>query len=178
MKRRVSLGALLLVVATVASAQDVADDTARYVGHFVLDGSEEAARERVRRALEPAIQAIPFLFRSMASERLNARFRVVRAIDIALPEDRIQVRYTGERTRTLESRRGHPVTIETEDGREAQMTQLFRDGHLEQVFQGEQGRMYRLLELSEDGARLTATTILQGGRLEQPIRITQPYVRR
>ncbi|MCB9596397.1 MAG: hypothetical protein H6719_26985 [Sandaracinaceae bacterium] len=178
MTRRASLGALLLLFATVASAQDTADETGRYVGHFVLDGSEEAARERIRRALEPAIQSIPFLFRSMATERLNARFRVVRAIDIELPADRISVRYTGERTRTLESRRGHPVTIETDDGGEARMTQLFRDGHLEQVFEGEHGRMYRLLELSEDGARMTATTILQGGRLEQPIRITQPYVRR
>ena len=58
------------------------------------------------------------------------------------------------------------------------MTQLFRDGHLEQIFEGDNGRMYRLLELSEDGSRLSATTIVQSERLENPIRITQPYRRR
>ena len=77
----------VLLVTVSAGAQD---ETARYAGHFVLDGGEEAARERVRRALRPAIQSIPILFRGMAEDRLNDRFQVVRAIDIALPEDRIR----------------------------------------------------------------------------------------
>jgi len=150
----------------------------RYSGHFVLEGSEQQARHRIRRALRPAIASLPFLFRSTAESRLNERFRVVRAIDISLPGDRIRVRYSGERTRVLESPRARPTTIRGDDGNEARMTQLFRDGHLEQIFEGDNGRMYRLLELSEDGSRLSATTIVQSERLENPIRITQPYRRR
>ena len=179
MHRRALFASTAFLVASVASAQVApVDETARFAGHYVLDCEEEEARQRIRQALEPAIESIPFLMRSMARSRLNERFRVVRTIEIALPADRIRVRYTGERSRTLESRRGHPVTIESEEGNEARMTQLFREGHLEQIFEGENGRMYRVLELSEDGSRLSATTILQGDRLEQPIRITQPYRRR
>lgn len=176
MRRAAVLASLVTLCAALAGAQDVGP--AQYEGHYVLDGSPAAARDRVRHALRPALDQIPAIFRGMAEERLNARFEIVRAIDISLPTDRIRVTYTSTRTRTLESRAGYPTTIETDDGREARMTQLFRDGHLEQIFEGEQGRLYRVLELSADGSRLTATSILTGDRLDAPIRITQPYVRR
>ncbi|MEZ4337178.1 MAG: hypothetical protein R3B82_11180 [Sandaracinaceae bacterium] len=166
----------LLLVAALASAQDAAES--RYEGHFVLEGSADAARDRVRRALRPALAQVPSMFRSMAEERLAGRFQIVRAIDIALPGDRIRVTYASDRRRTFESRRGYPTTITTDDDREARMTQLFRDGHLEQIFEGEEGRLYRVLEVSADGTRLTATSVMTGERLDAPIRITQPYVRR
>lgn len=176
MRRAAALVPITLLLAAVASAQVV--DESRYAGHFVLDGTEDAARQRVRRALRPALEQVPTMFRSMAEERLAGRFQVVRVIDIALPADRIRVTYASDRSRTFESRRGYPTTITTDDDREARMTQLFRDGHLEQIFEGEQGRLYRVLELSADGTHLTATSVMTGERLDTPIRITQPYVRR
>ncbi|MGE0786590.1 MAG: hypothetical protein AB7S26_13040 [Sandaracinaceae bacterium] len=174
---------LALSAPIVATAQDVPstprgpDGDARYAGHFVLEGTPEAARDRIRAELRPLIERLPALVQPLARERLNGRFRVAREIDVALPGDHIRVRYTGEETRTFDSRRGRPRRIETENG-EATLTQLFRDGHLEQVFEGDNGRMYIVMELAGDGDRLEVTTILTGERLETPIRITHPYVRR
>ncbi len=164
------------LLASVASAQVSAPDP-RYGGTYRFDGSEEDGRRRVRSAIEPALARMNPLMRAIAERRLDQSVPVARRIIVALNGDRISVRYEGEQSRTFESRAGHPRTVEARDGREARLTQLFRDGHLEQVFEGENGRMYNVFQLAEDGRRLTLEVVMTGERLEQPIRVQLPYVR-
>ena len=166
-----------LLTSTAAAVAQVAPSNPRYAGRYRFDGTDEDGRRRVRRALEPTLARMNPLIRALAERRLDDSVPIARRIVIGLNGDRISVRYVGEEDRTLQSRAGRPRTIEGRDGNEAQMTQLFRDGHLEQVFEGERGRMYNVFELDESGRRMTLTTIMTGERLEEPIRIALPYVR-
>lgn len=166
----------LLWLAAVAGAQTSAPDP-RYAGRYRFDGTEDEGRRRVRRALEPVLRRVNPLLRGVAERRLNDSVPVARRIEIGVDGSRISVRYVGERDRRFESRAGHPRTVEARDGREARMTQLFRNGRLEQIFEGENGRMYNVFSLDEPGRRLTLTVVMTGERLEQPIRVTLPYVR-
>ncbi|HJL14428.1 MAG TPA: hypothetical protein RMH99_02160 [Sandaracinaceae bacterium LLY-WYZ-13_1] len=175
MRRLSTALALALLFAGAAVAQ--APSPERYAGRYRFDGSDEDGRRRVQRALAPTLRRLHSVLRALAERRLNDSVPVARRIDIGLDGEEIAIRYVGEDDRTFRSRAGRPRAIEGLDGREARMTQLFRDGHLEQVFEGERGRMYNVFELSRDGRRLTLTVVMTGERLEEPIRITLPYVR-
>jgi hypothetical protein len=174
--RRLALSVSCLLLAAVASAQSIPPDP-RYAGRYRFDGTDDDGRRRVRLALEPTLRRLNPLVRGLAERRLNESVPIARRIEVGVDGERISVRYVGERDRTFRSRAGRPRTVETRDGREARMTQLFRDGHLEQIFEGENGRMYNVFELDEAGRRLTLTVVMTGERLDQPIRITLPYVR-
>lgn len=148
----------------------------RYVGEYRYAETMERARARIRHAAEPVLSGMNPVVRLLA-ERAVDDAEVPRRIRIALPRPRIAITYVGrEDAKTFESRAGYPTDVH-HDGRSSRMTQLFRDGHLEQIFQGERGRWYNVFELGGDGAQLTMSITIVGERLPRPVRLTLPYRR-
>ena len=62
------------------------------------------------------------------------------------------------------------------DGETLRVTQRYRDGALEQVFQADQGTRWNMYRILEDGRmRVDATT--QGDMMPQPLRFSLTYRR-
>jgi hypothetical protein len=145
----------------------------RYAGSYVFAGTVEAAQAQFRRALEPELSRIDPLLRMMGESMVQGRLPVPRRIDIGIDGDRIAVtiRNDGEAARTYESRAGYPSAR-----RASTMTQLFRDGHLEQIVEYESGvRKYRIFTLDESGDALHFELVLTGA--QRPFRFTASYRR-
>lgn len=171
----------MLVILTMGLAFSVSAQTEidrRYEGRYRLRGQVAHARQRVVGAIGEVVGEINPLFRALLEERLASRQPVATRVVIDFPEERnIHVRYEGERTRDYRSRAGYPEEIENEQGERVRLTQLFREGHLEQVFEGPRGRWYQVLTLSGDARVLTVATTITGERLPRPIRWQLEYER-
>ena len=167
---------LVALLAVPALAQTEATDP-RFTGRYRFDGSAEDGRARVIRAVRPTLGRLNPILRAAAMERLNESRPVPHRIDLGVRGERIRIRYHGaERTRAFESQSGHPRQVEGEQW-EARMTQLFRQGRLEQVFEAHGGRWYNVFTLDESGERLTLRVVLSGGRLPETIQLELPYRR-
>lgn len=172
------IASLFFLLAASAGAQREAAPDERYVGHYVFAASMNDGRRRVMTALRPALERLPALVRNTVESRLSDGEPVPRTIDVWLRGQRAFVRYAGDdEPRTFETRLGQPTEVETRMGRTATLTQLFRDGHFEQIFQSDRGRWYNVFTLDESGDRLQLRVAVTSERLDTPLHMELPYVR-
>ncbi len=147
----------------------------RFVGVFAYAGGE-AQRKAAHAAIDAALADLDLISRSLARRKLAERDPVVPTITIEFAGGKATIirRDTSIRT-TLD---GPAVTV-TRDGRSAKVKHhLASASKLVETVHGERGSTTNTFVLSDDGARLTASTTIEGDRLKTPIRYRLSYRRR
>ena len=114
--------------------------------------------------------------RAVARARIDADALVARRIRVEVDGEHIATTLHTTADHRFRTRLGHPASVTTETGSEAQLTQLFREGRLELVFDLSEGRRWTVLSLSP-GERLTVTTTIDPHRLDDNVRYVLEYRR-
>jgi len=160
--------------AEVQSA-DFAAAEERFEGTWRLAVSPERGQQTIDAAVERAVNAMPFLFRSVARPRLRDGTPLVRRIELDFDDGAVAVSLDGRRYRTPlgETRR----VTRASDGARLRLTQRIQSGgQLEQVFQGDSGTRWFVYErVGEDRLRLTSTT--DSDRMPEAMRYSLTYRR-
>ena len=151
----------------------------RFGGHYRYAESDARGQERIRAAARSLLSQLNPITRLIAEARING-MHVPPRIDLQVSPAEITTRFVGygdDEDHSYQSRPGYPNSIVTDSGRDAELTQHFRGGRLEQIFEGERGRWYNLFALDESGEHLRLEIVLTGERLDTPIRVELPYRR-
>lgn len=178
MKRlTVSLGFLsLLGLSTLVTAQ-AAQVPEVLEGDWRSTVSQSRAREIVLAAFRPRLQQIPSIMRGMVEGRIRERTRPTTRIEIALDGDRIRVVDHRSRPVVVETPLGGSTQVTGDDGETRRVTQRLNGGWLEQVFQGDNGTVTRLLSVEPDGRTMHADMTVDNERLGAPVRWRLDYRR-
>ena len=158
------------------SDDGVAAARARFDGSWRLAGSATQARRTIERAVDRAVDAMPFFARPIARPRLLEGTPVVRRIELRFGEDdRLAVSFDGRRYETPIGQTR--IRRRASDGERMRVTQRVRpSGQLEQVFQTDSGtRWWVYTATGEDELRLESTT--DSDRMPQPLHFTLDYRR-
>lgn len=162
---------------TPAAPEGAGADVAELVnGEWRLAISESAAQGRIERAIEDATRQMLPIVSGIAAGRLRDANRMSPTIGITVDPRRVRIEFEHA---TFETAPGHPRRM-PRPGHESEMievTQLVREGHLEQIFTNEDGRRWNTFQPSPDGQRLELGSVLQSTQLPQPMRYTIPYER-
>ena len=135
--------------------------------------------ERARDATAALLAQLNPVVRLIAEARISGA-HIPPRIHMRARAPHIAVRFAGygdEEDRAYRSRAGYPTNIVTRSGDDARLTQHFRAGRFEQIFEGERGRWYNIFSLDESGDHLLLEVVLTGERLQTPIRLELPYRR-
>ncbi|MGE0787421.1 MAG: hypothetical protein AB7S26_17240 [Sandaracinaceae bacterium] len=159
-----------------ARAEQFNELRARLDGHWVLATPADTARRTVDAAIERAVNAMNMLLRGMARPMIRDNTPINQYIELRFRSvDEIFCRFdTGARYTTPlgATRNGRSL-----DGETLRVTQRYREGALEQVFQADQGTRWNMYVVEADGTlRLDATT--QGDMMPEPLRFSLTYRRR
>lgn len=193
MKARVSLAlgaALVALVAAllppVALTQDATPPPATRTeaelrqllgGAWFLSGSATAGQAVIDAAIDRAVAEMNFFLQGVTRSQLREKTPLNRRIDIAFPADgQITVGFDQRFTYTTRPGVAQPFTLP--DGAEVEVTQHFRDGHLEQYFGHALGRRWNAYALSADGRTMTVTATQQGPMMPQPVHFSLQYRKR
>lgn len=185
-----ALGAALLALITVlaptaARTQDATSPAQRSEaelrqlldGAWFLQGSATAGQAAIDAAIERAVGEMNFFLQGVTRTQLREKTPLNRRIDIDFPADgRITVGFDQRFTYTTRPGVAQPFTLP--DGAEVEVTQHFRDGHLEQYFGHSLGRRWNAYSLSADGRTMTVTATQQGPMMPQPVHFTLQYRQR
>ena len=147
----------------------------RFDGVWVLAVPRASAQRTVDAAIERAVGAMNMLMRGIARPLLRDNTPINQRIELRFRgEDQVDCRFdTGLRYRTP---LGATRDGESLDGETLRVTQRYRDGALEQVFQADQGTRWNLYHaLGGDRLRLDATT--QGDMMPRPLQFSLTYRR-
>ncbi len=189
---RVSPASLLTVVglitmalcasAPLAHTQRAAQAPARtedelrqlYRGAWFLQPPEDQARRIIDRAITRAVSEMNYFVQGIAESQLRDNTPINRRLDIGFePDGRITVSFDQRYTYTTRPRATQAFPLP--DGGTDDVTQLFRDGHLEQVFSATLGRRWNVFSLSADGASMTMSATQQGPLMPAPMNYRLEY---
>jgi len=146
-------------------------------GAWFLHGSATAGQAAIDAAIERAVGEMNFFLQGVTRSQLREKTPLNRRIDIDFPDDgRITVGFDQRFTYT--TRPGVAQAFTLPDGAEVEVTQHFRDGHLEQYFGHSLGRRWNAYALSPDGRTMTVTATQQGPMMPQPVHFTLQYRQR
>ena len=165
---------LLLFAAAPGRSQQPDRDV--YTGEWILVSSVEDGRQTIRSAFDRALRDVNPFMRAMARQRINVDEMLVRRIRVAIDGPRITTTFHTTRPHRFQTRQDHPDQVTTENGNAARLTQLFRSGQMEMVFDMEEGRRWTVLT-TEGSDRLTLTTTIDPTRLDDNIRYSLVYRR-
>lgn len=148
----------------------------RFDGHWVLAVPTASARRTVDNAIERAVNAMNMLLRGMARPMIRDNTPINQSIELRFRSvDEVYCRFDTGATYTTPlgaTRNGQSL-----DGETLRVTQRYRDGAFEQVFQADQGTRWNQYHLLDDGRmRVDATT--QGDMMPQPLRFSLAYRKR
>jgi hypothetical protein len=151
--RIAAAAALALAAGVLASAvRGDAPAAEAYVGHWRYADGEEG-RQRVQRAVDAAVDGLPFFAKPIAEDRVEARVGPFGALRFALEGDRL--RFSADGWGPLASRLGGPaVEVEGPAGSTLRMSQRLSGGRLVQIFRHEDGVRRNTFALSGDGDTL------------------------
>lgn len=140
-------------------------------GSWRLTVSPARAHEIALAAFRPRIDALPSFVRGMVRERIHERMDPVRRMEIELDGDRVRVVSHGRREVVIETTTLPGTThVVGSDGERRRVTQRVRGGWLEQVIDGENGEVRRLLSTEPDGQTLHVDVTVSNERLGAPVR--------
>jgi len=166
----------LLALSALGTAQ-TASVPSILEGQWRSTVSQRRAREIVVAAFRPNLERIPSLMRGMVEERIRERTRPTTRIEISLEGDRVRVVDHRSRAVAVETPLGGSTRVTGDDGETRRVTQRLRGGWLEQVFEGENGTVHRLLSVEPDGQTLHADMTVENERLGDPVRWRLDYRR-
>ena len=184
MRTRLSLLTTLLLLGAAAwpatarpqAGDDLETARARFEGTWQLVGGSSRAQQVVNRAVDQAVDAMPFFYRGIARDRLRDGTPVVRRIELTFGDaGALAVSFDGRR---YETPIGQTRTrTRASDGERMRVTQRLRpDGQLEQVFQTDTGtRWYVYRATGPDALRVESTT--NSDRMPQPLHFALDYHR-
>ncbi|MFK7991611.1 MAG: hypothetical protein AB8I08_36680 [Sandaracinaceae bacterium] len=121
-------------------------------------------------AFRPRLENIPSFIRGRVESRIAERMHPVERIEITTTGDRVRVVNHTDRVETVETRLGESTRMRGRDGEMRRVTQRVRGGWLEQVFQGDDGSVSRLLSTEPDGQTLHVDVTVRNERLGDPVR--------
>jgi hypothetical protein len=181
-----ALAALILALTIpVAHTQDAPPGAQRteaelrqlLAGAWFLEGTTSAGQAVIDAAIERAVGEMNFFLQGVTRTQLREKTPLNRRIDIGFAGDgQITVGFDQRFTYTTRPGVAQPFTLP--DGAEVQVTQHFRDGHLEQYFGHSLGRRWNAYSLSPDGRTMTVTATQQGPMMPQPVHFTLRYRQR
>ncbi|MDQ3031878.1 MAG: hypothetical protein M3Y87_05625 [Myxococcota bacterium] len=182
-----ALGAALIALATAlvpptartqdAPARTEAELRQLLAGAWFLTGSPSAGQATIDAAIERAVSEMNFFVQGVTRSQLRDKTPLNRRIDIAFaPSGEITVGFDQRFTYTTRPGVAQPFTLP--DGAQVEVTQHFREGHLEQYFGHSLGRRWNAYALSPDGRTMTITATQQGPMMPQPVHFTLHYRQR
>ena len=137
----------------------------------------EQARATALAAFEPRFAAMPAFIRGMVASRVAERLRPTTRMEIAIEGDQVRVTSLEPGRVVVETRLGGSTRVRGSDGETRRVTQRIRGGWLEQVYQGENGVVRRLLSTEPDGRTLHMDFTVENERLGEPVRWRLDYRR-
>lgn len=188
MKARHSLFAValaLLAVALVPTAGRTQDAPTRSEEELrrLLDGawhltvSRAQGQAAIDRGIDRAVAEMNFFLQGVTRTQVHDNTPVNERIDIGFPADgRITVGFDGRFT--YSTRPGVAQDFDVPGTGNVNVTQLFRGGHLEQIFTATLGRRWNTYDLSADGQTMSCTSTMQGPMMPAPVVFTLQYRKR
>lgn len=177
-RRSLSLAAVVLAVLATAvpvgrSQPPVRD---RVVGAWVLVPDVSTGRRTIRRAYDRVLRDANAIIRGIARQRLDVDQQLPRRIEVAIEGRTITTTLHTSRRIRWRTREGYATEVRGDDGSEAELTQHFRDGHLELMSTFPEGR--RWIQLTPQGDdRLTMSTTIDPMMIDDNVHFTLPYRR-
>lgn len=171
-----TLSAICVLGLMAAPGQTQEPDRSAYAGEWVLLPSEDAGRRTIRAAFDRALRDVNSLMRAMARQRIDVDEMLIRRITVAFQGPNITTTLHTTRPHRFRTRQNHPAQVTTENGSDARLTQLFREGRMELVFDMDEGRRWTVLRPGGADA-LTLTTTIDPTRLDDNVHYSLDYRR-
>lgn len=173
--------ALLVALAFVpgrapAQATRTEDELRRlFTGSWYLTVSRSSARSTIDAAIERAVGDMNYFLQSMARDQLTANTPVNERIDLDFPGGRMYVRFDGRFEYTSDP---GIATDFPHEGGTINITQYFRDGHLEHYYRAALGERWSVHELDAAGTTMTVVSTQQGLGMPSPMVFRLTYRQR
>ena len=133
-------------------------ESERFDGTWSLIGTPQRGEATLWGGFETALRDHP-LFRMIARQRVQPAELLARRYRVSVEPQHVTTTLECARSHRYRTRLGHPAQVRAESGEPARLTQLFRAGHLEQVYEMDEGRRWVVFELEGDDAMRVSTTI-------------------
>lgn len=149
---------------------------ARLVGAYRFAGGS-AQRQRLKDAIDIAVQQLNALIRGVGRRRLNESNQIRDQIDIAVNGDRVTTTFTpgGTLTATLGAA-AIPWTTDTGNAVTAKVKMV--KGRLVQDFKSDDGSRRNVFTLNKTGDTLTLSVTVRSDRLSEPVKYALTYKRK
>lgn len=162
-------------VSLAAAPLPAQTDGAGLAGEWVLVPSAGEGRARITRAFERAL-ADNAVMRAVAMQRIDTDAMLARRIEVSITGDRVATTMHTTAAHRFRSRLRYPTQVTAENGRDAELTQVLRNGNLELVFDLDLGRRWTVLELV-DADRMRLTTTIDPRMIDRNVRYVLDYGR-
>lgn len=172
----VCLALVCLALAVSAPSQGQAPDRSAFAGRWELVPSVENGLRTIQSAFELALRDANPLMRAIARQRLDTDAMLPRRITVALDGPTITTTLHTTAPHRFRTREDYPAQVTTEEGGDARLTQLFRSGRMEMVFDLDEGRRWTTLSISAED-RLTLSTTIDPTRLDSNVYYSLEYRR-
>lgn len=146
-------------------------------GTWQLSIPEATGRQRIDQGIERAVSEMTYLLQGVTRDQLRERTPLNRRLDFAFPADG-QITTVFDQRYTYTTRPGVAQPFTLPDGAGIQVTQLFRDGLLEQYVEHALGRRWSRFSLSADGRTLTMAATQQGPMMPVPVHFSLEFRKR
>lgn len=146
-------------------------------GAWFLTVSRAQGQAAIDRGIERAVAEMNFFLQGVTRQQVHDSTPVNERIDIGFtPGGDITVGFDQRFTYT--TRPGVAQDFDVPNTGNVNVTQLFRNGHLEQIFTATLGRRWNTYDLSSDGRTMTCTSTMQGPMMPVPVVFTLSYRQR
>jgi hypothetical protein len=146
-------------------------------GTWSLTVSRAQGQAAIDRGIERAVTEMNFFLQGITRQQVHDATPVNERIDIDFADDgRITVGFDQRYTYT--TRPGFAQDFDVPGTGNVNVTQLFRSGHLEQVFVATLGRRWNTYEMSADGRTMTCGSTMQGPMMPVPVVFRLDYRQR
>ena len=162
---------------TPAPAARTQDEMRRLLsGAWHLAVTAPQAHQAVERAIARATGEMNYFLQSVAAAQLREKTPVNERIDLGFATTG-HITIAFDQRFTYTTRPGVGQDFRLDDGSDVNITQFFRDGHLEQVFRTTLGNRWNVYTLSPDGQTMTVAATQQGPMMPAPMHFTLDYRR-
>jgi len=171
-----ALAALLAAALPAGSARSQASVRDRVTGTWVLVPDVATGRRTIQRAYDRVLRDANAIIRGIARQRLDVDAQLPRRIQIQVDGRHITTTLRTSRRIRWRTREGYPTEVRGDDGSDAELTQHFRDGHLELMSTFPEGRRWIVFTPQGDD-RMTMSTTIDPMMIDDNVHFTLAYRR-